>query len=188
MFVLKIVGEILKVSHLFSTRKASSCLRKHTARLNTANGESRLLHNFCADKKIWGCTFFSPQMHVLCLLILKLRGKVHACWLEIHSEAARQVKSGERFISRANLLRNYSCVVLETKVIPGKFSLSQIIWVQESMKLRVFSERKGCNGKGKLASERSLGWFQMSSMWRQIRRSRVHRHVCLFRRSLGVGV
>lgn len=48
--------------------------------------------------------------------------------------------------------------MLETKVIPGKFSLSQIIWVQESMKPRVFSERKGCNGKGKLANERSLGW------------------------------
>lgn len=64
-----------------------------------------------------------------------------------------QVKSGERFISPANLLHNYSCALLETKVILRKFSLAQITRVHESMKPRLFSERKGCHGKGKLASE-----------------------------------
>lgn len=64
-----------------------------------------------------------------------------------------QVKSGERFISPANLLCNYSCALLETKVILRKFSLPQITRVQERMKPRLFSERKGCHGKGKLAGE-----------------------------------
>lgn len=62
MFVLKIIREILKISHLFMTRKASSGLCGHIAPLSTANDERRLLYTFCADKKDLGVCFLLPYL------------------------------------------------------------------------------------------------------------------------------
>lgn len=111
MFVLKIIREILKISHLFMTRKASSGLCGHIAHLSTENDECRLCYNFWADKKIWGY-FLLPSdtllidVHAVCLFINKYRmgGKHTCCWFGVHNEAGQQIKSQGRSISLANLL------------------------------------------------------------------------------------
>lgn len=109
MFVLKIIREILKISHLFMTRKASSGLCGHIAHLSTENDECRLCYNFWADKKIRGY-FLLPSdtllidVHAVCLLIHRMGGKHTCCWLGVHNEAGQQIKSQGRSISLANLL------------------------------------------------------------------------------------